>query len=172
MDPNRSQPAPATPEAEADRASEDTGRISVQVDEPFAAEVDAAGLVRAAEATLLAEGEPDAEVSLVVTSDEVLAELNRHYRGVEGPTDVLSFAARESAPGFVSAPEADKTLGDVLIALPFTRRQAAELGRNLDDELRLLVVHGTLHLLGYDHAEPDEEAAMWARQDEILTDLK
>jgi probable rRNA maturation factor len=171
MDPNRSQTTPETPGAEANREDEGTGRISVQVDEPFAAEIDAMGLARAAEAALLAEGDADSEVSLVVTSDEVLAELNRRYRGVEGPTDVLSFAARESAPGFVSAPEADKTLGDVLIALPFVRRQAAELGRDLDDELRLLVVHGTLHLLGYDHAEPDEEAEMWARQDEILAGL-
>jgi probable rRNA maturation factor len=172
MDPNRSQTTPETPEAEANRETEGTGRISVQVDELFAAEIDATGLAGAAEAALLAEGDGDSEVSLVVTSDEVLAELNRHYRGVEGPTDVLSFAARESAPGFVSAPEADNYLGDVLIALPFVRRQAAELGRDLDDELRLLVVHGTLHLLGYDHAEPDEEAEMWARQDEILAGLK
>jgi probable rRNA maturation factor len=170
MDPNRLQPAPAVPASEAEAA--DTGRISVQVDESFAAEVDAAGLARAAEAVLMAEGEPDAEVSLVITSDETVAELNLLYRGVKGPTDVLSFAARESAPGFVSAPEADTYLGDVLIALPFTRRQAADLGRSLDDELQLLVVHGVLHLLGYDHAEPDEEAAMWDRQDEILAGLR
>jgi probable rRNA maturation factor len=63
-------------------------------------------------------------------------------------------------------------LGDVLIALPFTRRQAAEMGRDLADELILLAVHGTLHLLGYDHAEPGEEIRMWARQDEILIGLK
>jgi probable rRNA maturation factor len=169
MDPNRSQPAPQ--EAEADREAGDTSRIGVQVDDAFAAEVDADRLARVAEAVLLAEGDLDSEVSLVVTSDEVLAELNLHYRGVEGPTDVLSFAARESAPGFVSAPEADNYLGDVLIALPFVRRQAAGLGRALDDELRLLVVHGTLHLLGYDHAEPEEEARMWARQEEFLARL-
>jgi probable rRNA maturation factor len=172
MGSSRSQPAPAIPTPDPDGEGTDTGRISVQVDEFFAAEVDAAGLARAVEAVLAAEGEPDSEVSLVVTSDEAVAELNLGYRGVEGPTDVLSFAARESAPGFVSAPEADSYLGDVLIALPFTRRQAAALGRSLDDELRLLAVHGTLHLLGYDHAEPEEEAAMWARQDEILTGLK
>jgi len=144
----------------------------VQVDDLFAAEVDAAGIARAVGATLTAEGHPDSEVSVVVTTDEVLAGLNQLYRGGAGPTDVLSFSAQEPAPGFVSAPEAAAYLGDILIALPFTRRQAAELGQNLADELRLLAVHGCLHLLGYDHVDPDEEARMWVRQDEILAGLK
>jgi probable rRNA maturation factor len=143
-------------------------RISVQVDEPFVAEVDAADLAGVIAAALAAEGQPDAEVTLVITDDAAVADLNRQYRAVDGPTDVLSFPAQEPAPGFVSAPEADAYLGDILIALPFARRQAAELGKPLADELRLLAVHGTLHLLGYDHAEPEEEAVMWARQDAIL----
>jgi probable rRNA maturation factor len=145
--------------------------ISVQVDDRFAAEVDAADLTRAVEATLLVEGHRDSEVTVVVTTDEALAELNQQYRGVAGPTDVLSFAAQEPAPGFVSSPEAATYLGDILIALPFTQRQAAESGRNVADELRLLAVHGCLHLLGYDHAEPDEEALMWGRQEAILAGL-
>lgn len=142
--------------------------ITIQIDEPFAAEVDAADLTAVVAATLRAEGQPDAEIAVVITDDEEVAGLNAQYRGVEGPTDVLSFAAQEETPGFVSAPEAAAYLGDILIALPFTRRQAAELGRPLRDELRLLAVHGTLHLLGYDHAEPEEEAVMWARQDAVL----
>jgi probable rRNA maturation factor len=146
-------------------------RISVQVDGFFGADVDPADLAQAVAATLAAEGRADGEVSVVVTSDEALAKLNQQFRGIAEPTDVLSFAAQEPAPGFVSAPEAAAYLGDVLIALPFTRRQADALGRNLADELRLLAVHGTLHLLGYDHAEPDEERTMWARQDEILAGL-
>jgi probable rRNA maturation factor len=143
-------------------------RINVQVDEPFLAEVDAADLARVIAIALAAEDRADAEVTLVITDDESVAELNREYRNIEGPTDVLSFAAQEPTPDFVSAPEAAAYLGDIIIALPFTRRQAAELGRPLADELRLLAIHGTLHLVGYDHIEPDEEAAMWARQDEIL----
>lgn len=154
-------------------------RIVIQVDAPYAAEVDAADLVKALRAALSFEGRPEEEVTLVVTDDEAVAELNRHYRGVEGPTDVLSFSAQEPATdpsgapmtGFVSAPEMAAYLGDIVIALPFTRRQAGELGRPLSDELRLLAVHGALHLLGYDHAEPEEEAAMWARQDAILAAL-
>jgi len=143
-------------------------RISVQVDDLFLAEVDAADLARVIALTLAVEGRDDAEVTLVITDDETVAALNRQYRAIDGPTDVLSFPAQEPTPGFVSAPEAAAYLGDIIIALPLTRQQASGLGRSLADELRLLAVHGTLHLVGYDHAEPDEEAAMWARQDEIL----
>jgi probable rRNA maturation factor len=146
-------------------------KIVVEVDETYADAVDAADLGRAIAATLLAEDRPDGEVSLLVTDDEVVAAYNREYRGAEGPTDVLSFAAQEPTPGFVTAPEMANYLGDIVIALPFTRRQAAALNRPLTDELRLLAVHGTLHLLGYDHAEPGEEAIMWAKQDAILAGL-
>jgi probable rRNA maturation factor len=146
-------------------------KIVVEVDEPYAAETDARELARAIAATLLAEDRPEGEVTLLVTDDETIAAYNQQYRGVEGATDVLSFAAQEPTPGFVTAPEMASYLGDIVIALPFTRRQAAALDRPLIDELRLLAVHGTLHLLGYDHAEPEEEAAMWARQDAILAEL-
>jgi probable rRNA maturation factor len=146
-------------------------RIIVEVDEPYAAEVNANDLVRVIEAALLAEGRPEGEVTLLVTDDEAVAAYNQQYRGVEDPTDVLSFAAQEPTPGFVMAPEMAAYLGDIVIALPFTRRQAAALNRTLIDELRLLAVHGVLHLLGYDHAEPEEEAIMWAKQDAILAGL-
>jgi probable rRNA maturation factor len=146
-------------------------KIVVEVDEIYAAEVDANDLVRAIEATLVAENRPDGEVSLLVTDDEAVAAYNQEYRGVEGPTDVLSFAAQEPTPGFVTAPEMASYLGDIVIALPYTRRQAADLNRPLIDELRLLTIHGTLHLLGYDHTEHEAEAVMWAKQDAILVGL-
>jgi len=149
------------------------------VDDEFAGEVDAGDLERAIAAVLAAEGEPDAEVTLVVTGDETVHALNLEFLGEDHPTDVLSFPARwpvseEPAPGavaFVLPPEATAYLGDIVIAYPYARRQAEGLGRRVVDELRLLAVHGALHLLGYDHAEPDEEAAMWARQDAILAGL-
>lgn len=144
--------------------------IVVQVDDEFADRVDPADLMAAVSATLEAEARPG-EVTVVITTDEVVAELNLQYRDTEGPTDVLSFPAQDPTPGFVSAPEMAAYHGDIMIALPFTERQAAALDRPLRDELRLLVVHGTLHLLGYDHAEPEEEAQMWARQDEVLARL-
>ncbi len=154
-----------TPEPRVPSESE---RISVEADEAFASEVDTADLARVIAAALAAEGQSDAEVTLVITKDEAVAALNLEYRGIEGPTDVLSFPAREPTPGFVTAPGADAYLGDIVIAFPYTRAQAAELGRPLAAELRLLAVHGTLHLLGYDHAGLEDEAAMWARQDAIL----
>lgn len=146
-------------------------RVTVEVDDAYAAEVDPTDLLAAAVAALLAEGAADGELTLVVTNDEAVAALNREYRSVDGPTDVLSFAAQEDAPGFVTAPEMAAYLGDIVIALPYTKQQAEALGRPLRDELRLLTVHGVLHLLGYDHADPEEEAAMWARQDAILGQL-
>jgi probable rRNA maturation factor len=146
-------------------------KIVVEIDEKYAAEVDAHDLGRAIVAALLAEDRPEGEVTLLVTDDEAVAAYNQQYRGVEGPTDVLSFAAQEPTPGFITAPEMAAYLGDIVIALPFTRRQAAALNRTLIAELRLLAVHGVLHLLGYDHAEPEEEAIMWAKQDAILAGL-
>jgi probable rRNA maturation factor len=146
------------------------GPIVVQVDEEFEAEVDPADLVAAVAAALAAQ-EQAGEVTVVITTDEAVADLNKQYRDTDGPTDVLSFPAQDSTPGFVVAPEMDAYLGDIIIALPYTRRQAESLGRKLRDELRLLAVHGILHLLGYDHAEPEEEAEMWARQDAILASL-
>lgn len=155
-------PSPADPPEE---------RILIQVDEPFEGEVDAPDLAAAVAAVLAAEGRSDGALTVVVTGDETVTDLNLRYLGIDGPTDVLSFPAEEPTPGFVSAPEAAGYLGDVIIAFPFTRRQAEALGRSLRDELRLLAVHGTLHLLGFDHAEPAEEAAMWARQAAILEGL-
>jgi probable rRNA maturation factor len=146
-------------------------KIVVEIDENYAAEVDANDLGRAIVAALLAEDRPEGEVTLLVTDDEAVAAYNQQYRGVEGPTDVLSFAAQEPTPGFITAPEMAAYLGDIVIALPFTRRQAAALNRTLIAELRLLAVHGVLHLLGYDHAEPEEEVIMWAKQDAILAGL-
>ncbi len=164
--PERPEPAACEPGASEQEPAEEA--IAVQVDEAFQARVDGMDLARAVTATLEDEGRPGLEVTLVVTDDRAVQDLNRQFRGVDEPTDVLSFPAQDPAPGFVSAPEAAGYLGDIVIALPFTERQAAGLGRALRAELRLLAVHGTLHLLGYDHAEPEDEARMWARQDSIL----
>ena len=165
----RTDNLPSEAAADEDDGFEE-GPIVVQVDEEFETAVDAGDLVAAIAAALAAE-ERAGEVTLVITTDEAVADLNRQYRDTDGPTDVLSFPNQDPTPGFVAAPEMDAYLGDIIIALPYTRRQAESLGRPLRDELRLLAVHGALHLLGYDHAEPAEEAAMWARQDAILARL-
>lgn len=105
---------------------------------------------------------PQADLSLVLTDDAQVQALNRDYLGIDAPTDVLSFPAGDTDP------DSDTLyLGDVIISYPRAVAQAVD--HTVADELRLLVVHGVLHLLGYDHAEPDEKAKMWAAQAEILT---
>ncbi len=111
-------------------------------------------------------------VAIQVTDDDTVRQLNATYRGVDAPTDVLSFPA-DMPP---LPPNADGTpeelhLGDLAIAYPYTAAQAAQLGHNLGDTLVLLVVHGTLHLLGYDHDTPANKAGMWAAQARALAAL-
>ncbi len=117
---------------------------------------------RAAQAALehqAAEG----DITVVLTDDAQLHELNRDYLGVDAPTDVLSFPASETDPE-TGAPY----LGDILISIPRAGTQALAAGHPLESEVQLLVVHGVLHLLGYDHAEPEEKSKMWKAQDETL----
>jgi len=107
---------------------------------------------------------------LTLTGDEHLREYNRRYRGLDEPTDVLAFAAQETPKDqrFQAPPGTEDWLGDIVISLPRARRQAREAGHPVNDEVRLLAVHGFLHLLGYDHAEPAEEAGMTALTNRIL----
>ena len=107
---------------------------------------------------------------LTLTGDEHLREYNRRYRGLDEPTDVLAFAAQEAPKDqrFQAPPGTEDWLGDIVISLPRARRQAREAGHPINDEVRLLAVHGFLHLLGYDHADPAEETAMTALTNRIL----
>ncbi len=104
----------------------------------------------------------EVEVGLVLADDATLGRLNRQYRGVEGPTNVLSFAASEGAASEGSAPESSGPLllGDVVLAYETVRRESEEQGKRLSDHLCHLVVHGVLHLLGYDHGTEAQAAAM------------
>jgi len=114
---------------------------------------------------------PEATVTVVtLTGDEHLREYNRRYRGLDEPTDVLAFAAREQPTDqrFQAPPGTEDWLGDIVISLPRARRQAQQAGHPINDEVRLLAVHGLLHLLGYDHAEPAEEATMTAITNRLL----
>lgn len=115
---------------------------------------------------------PEADVSIVITDDAEIQSLNAQFRGVDAPTDVLAFAEEATKQPFVAAPDELPYLGDVIISFPRAQVQAQEVGHAVDDELRLLIVHGVLHLLGYDHDEPEKEVRMWARQDQILARWK
>lgn len=111
-------------------------------------------------------------LTLVITDDATIQQLNSTYRGIDAPTDVLSFATADSPDDFVTPAELPPYLGDVIVSLPTALVQAAEHGQPTEQEVALLIVHGCLHLLGYDHGEDDERQRMWALQDEILARLK
>ena len=123
-------------------------------------------LVRAANATLLQQSAPDADLTLVLTGDAQIQSLDRDFLGKDAPTDVLSFPASETDPE-----TGRRYLGDIIISVPRAEAQSIAAGHSLKAELSLLVVHGVLHLLGHDHARVEEKARMWAAQSEALTRL-
>lgn len=129
--------------------------------------LESALLERAARITLDLESAPvDADLTIVLTDDAQLHELNLEYLGVDAPTDVLSFPASESDPE-TGLPY----LGDILISIPRAAQQAQAAGHSVEAEVQLLVVHGTLHLLGHDHAEAEEKTRMWNAQAEVMSRL-
>jgi probable rRNA maturation factor len=119
--------------------------------------VDVEGLMTLARATLLGEGIADAELSISLVTEEEIAELHRRYLREEGPTDVLSFPLDDEA-----GEDGVRMLGDVVIAPAVAARNNPEAPGS---ELRLLLVHGILHLLGHDHTERADRESMWARQE-------
>ena len=152
-------------------------RIDVQVFDEFKNVVSEGHVLEAVSAVLESEScDPHTQVSVVLADDDVVRELNLQHRGLDENTDVLSFSfthegeyygeedrsARETDIDFVLPPTEsnDASLGEIIISYPQTRRQAERDGHPADGELTVLLVHGVLHLLGYDHEEPDEEAVM------------
>ncbi|GAA5167045.1 rRNA maturation RNase YbeY [Pseudonocardia eucalypti] len=113
---------------------------------------------------------PLAELSVLLVELDVMAELHQRWMELPGPTDVMSFPMDEldasRRPDSLDDPES--ILGDVVLCPEFAKEQAHAAGHSLDDELHLLTVHGVLHLLGYDHAEPDQEREMFALQNQVL----
>jgi probable rRNA maturation factor len=151
--------------------------VDIQIDDRFANQVDATLIEQAVAAALAAEGMAGAiEVSVLVTDDATLHQLNRDYRNVDAPTDVLSFADDEegdAAPtAFVRPPDAPRYLGDMAISYERVVAQAAEYGHSRARELAFLTIHGILHLLGYDHERSDaDQATMRAREEVILQQI-
>lgn len=113
---------------------------------------------------------PDAELSVAVVDEAEMARLHVEWMGLPGPTDVLSFPMDELRPGTPEHP-AEGTLGDIVLCPPVARRQAEAAGHCVADELCLLTTHGILHLLGHDHAQPEERRTMFALQRDLLTDF-
>jgi probable rRNA maturation factor len=137
--------------------------IHLEAEFPFPQDL----LERAVNAALTHESESlESELSIVLTDEARLQQLNRDYLGIDAPTDVLSFPASETDPETGA-----RYIGDILVSMPRAQAQAETAGHPLEWEVQLLVVHGVLHLLGHDHAEPEEKARMWKAQAEILETL-
>ncbi|MFI0417299.1 rRNA maturation RNase YbeY [Spongiactinospora sp. 9N601] len=149
--------------------------MSIEVANESGVEVDESALVGLAGHVLARMGiHPLAELSLVVVDEPAMAQLHEQWMGEPGPTDVLAFPMDELRPGSGGGRRDDDAgadpalLGDVVLCPQVAAKQAAEAGHSAKEELELLCTHGILHLLGYDHAEPEEHAEMFGLQDELL----
>jgi probable rRNA maturation factor len=147
-------------------------QVHLQVDSAFDGKIRLADMRRGVQSALVSAGlECRGELTILVTSDAHMREMNRAYRGVDTPTDVLAFGGASEGEAFVCSPEASGYLGDIVISYPRALQQAAERGHPVAEELLVLVVHGTLHLLGYDHEQDEDEGEMWDAQDAALARL-
>lgn len=111
---------------------------------------------------------PQAELCVKAVDEPTIAKLNEQWMDKEGPTDVLAFPMDELRPGLVNTELEEGVLGDLVLCPDVAQRQAGTAGHSTEAELELLTVHGILHLLGYDHAEPDEHREMFGLQDQLL----
>jgi probable rRNA maturation factor len=143
--------------------------ILVSIDPAFGNRIGADWMVGVARITLEMERTPSCQLSVVLTGDVQIRELNREFAGENHATDVLSFSLREGE-AFVAPDETDR-LGEVIVSFETAERQADEAGHHVEDEIAHLLVHGVLHLIGYDHVEPADETKMRTRERSILSEL-
>lgn len=141
-----------------------TLRVHLQAEDGAAEDLQ--GVERAARAALDACQIRDGELTVVLTDDAALRQLNQDHRGLDQPTDVLSFPMDEADPD-----SGLPYLGDVVISTERAQVQAEEEGHSLSAELALLTVHGVLHLVGYDHQDPERQQEMWDLQSKVLAAL-
>ncbi len=147
--------------------------IGVLIDEGLGVPLEVDWLRSVAQQVLVGEKVGShAELGLFLARQERVQELNRRYRGLDEPTDVLAFSTTEEigagSPRFVIPPDGVQHLGEVIISYPQAVIQAAEHQHTVRREVALLIIHGVLHLLGYDHDEPERERRMRAREAEVL----
>jgi probable rRNA maturation factor len=143
--------------------------VSVEVNNESGVEADEAEVVALARHVLAQmQVHPQAELSVVLVDEPAMEQLHVQWMDEPGPTDVLSFPMDELRPGVDGEESAPGLLGDVVLCPQVAARQARQAGHTTQDELLLLTTHGILHLLGYDHAEPDEEREMFGLQRKLL----
>ena len=143
--------------------------MSIDINNESGLEADSPGLVRLATFALdQLRIHPLAELSILLVDEDTMSAYHLKYLGEPGPTDVLSFPMDELRPPSEDDEPPDGLLGDIVLCPAVTERQAREHGRSGTAEAEYLLVHGLLHLLGYDHAEPDEKAEMFGLNDKII----
>jgi len=141
--------------------------ILLDIANPFNDLVDSSQIEQSVQVTLNHQSAPiESDLTVLIADDSQIQGLNQQYLGIDTPTDVLAFPG-----GFIDPDTQHTYLGDVIISYPQAKRQADIAEHSLDDEIRLLVVHGVLHLLGHDHLESEKKALMWSAQAEILSRL-
>jgi len=152
--------------------------VSIDIANEAGIDVDEAALAAVARYSLdQLRIHPLAELSVLIVDEQTMTELHERWMGEPGPTDVLSFPMDELRPPHMGGnragdPQPDGNpglLGDVVLCPQVAAEQAVKAGHSTQDELELLTVHGILHLLGYDHAEPEEHATMFGLQEQLLT---
>lgn len=118
------------------------------------------------------------EISILITDDESIREVNREHRNIDSPTDVLSFPLVDMQEGKIISDTGDfdldenlLMLGDIVLSIETAVRQAEEYGHSLEREMAFLVTHGVFHLLGYDHQDEEQEEKMFGKQENVLTQL-
>jgi probable rRNA maturation factor len=143
--------------------------VTVDINNESGLDADNAGLVRlAAFALSQLRIHPQAELSILLVDEQTMSAYHEKYLGETGPTDVLSFPMDELRPPNDDEEPPEGLLGDIVLCPAVTDRQARQHGRTTSEEAEYLLVHGLLHLLGYDHSEPAEQAEMFALKDKII----
>jgi probable rRNA maturation factor len=143
--------------------------MSIEVLDESGTAADVSGLVRLSRFVMdEMRVHPLAELCVKLVDEATIAELNEKWMDKQGPTDVLAFPMDELRPGLVNEEPEEGVLGDLVLCVAVAERQAAEAGHPTQDEVELLTVHGILHLLGYDHAEPEEHREMFDLQARLL----
>jgi len=152
--------------------------ISVYIERKLKVSLDECWLKYVAQKALEVEGiTAPVEMGLVITDADTVRQLNKTYRGEDETTDVLAFytlsqTGQEHEPSFVTPPDGIRHLGEVVISYPQAVQQAQEQRHGIEKELAVLVIHGVLHLLGYDHQQPEESQRMRAKEEEVLKKLE
>jgi probable rRNA maturation factor len=145
--------------------------MSIEINNESGAEVDEGALQRLATFALdHLHVHADADLAILMVDEAAMEQLHVQWMDEPGPTDVLSFPMDELRPGDDGDVDEEGILGDMLLCPQYAAAQAPSFSRTPDDEMRLLTIHGILHLLGYDHAEPDEEREMFSLQARLLAE--